>query len=227
MNLKRCTAILLAVAMLVTLVGCNKATSARNAVERFETAMNENNYREAFAYVADYDGFGFSDGTEKIMDAVAKSMNINIVSESMGASSGTIDVDITTVDLRAVYVEAAKMVIPQYYQSAVSGVSISSEEIGNKLASQVVVLCDSGAAQTVTTRCTLQMAQNSKGEWEIRLDTASYSAITGYLDEANNLVTTGAINDSMANSMGIQTTATTTTAPVSSSDATTTAAGGQ
>lgn len=216
---KRIVALILAVVMLASFCGCNRATSARNAVELFEIAMNENDFRQAFAYVATYDGFGFSGGSEEIMKAVASKMRIDIVNESVGSTSGTIDVDITTVDLRKVYSAAAASVIPKYYQTAVSGVQISADEIGTQLVNAVVLLCENDSAPTVTTRCTLQVTQNKKGKWEIILDTASYNAITGYLDEANNMINTGSIIDSMSSILGVTTAPTTApTAPPSPSD---------
>ncbi|MBE6754291.1 MAG: hypothetical protein E7559_08090 [Ruminococcaceae bacterium] len=227
MNYKKCTALLLVLCLLTMLTGCNRANSARNAVERFETAMNENNFREAFAYIADYDGFGFKSDTEEIINAVASSLDIDIISESVGAAGGTIEVDITTVDLRKVYSNAAAVVIPKYYQTAVSGTPIAPEHIGVQLVNEVVSQIYSGTAPTVTTRCNLQMVTNKNNKWEIRLDNASYSAITGYLDEANNMITTGTITDSLANALGIEAKPAQPAEPVSPSDQPTSEAAGQ
>lgn len=191
--IKRLFAILLSLALLMCAVGCNEATSARDAVERFETAMNENEYKTAFAYVADYDGFGFDDETERLINAVASSMNINIINEAGSATSATIDADITTIDLREVYCEAAAAVIPQYYNAALAGEEISSVDISSRMMQEVMALAESGTAPTVTTRVTLMLTTNSDSKWVIRMDVLVYNAITGYLDEANNLITTGTI----------------------------------
>lgn len=191
--IKRLFAILLSLTLLICVAGCNEATSARDAVERFETAMNENEYKTAFAYVADYDGFGFDDETERLINAVASSMSINIINEAGSATSATIDADITTIDLREVYCEAAAAVIPQYYNAALAGEEISAVDISSRMMQEVMALAESGTAPTVTTRVTLMLTTNSDSKWVIRMDVLVFNAITGYLDEANNLITTGTI----------------------------------
>lgn len=190
---KRFFAILLLLAMLLCFAGCNEATSARDAMLRFESAMNENDYKTAFAYVADYDGFGFDKETERLINAVASSLDINIISESGSATSAMIEADITTIDLREVYCDAASAVIPQYYDAALAGESIAASDISNRMMQEVMAAAESGTAPTVTSRVSVTLTTNSDGKWVIRMDVTTYNAITGYLDEANNLITTGTI----------------------------------
>ena len=159
--------------------------------------MHQHNYKAAFAYVSDYDSFGFSDGTEEIMNAVASSLTIEILGESGTSTSATVTVRITTVDLREVYKNSAASVIPQYYQAAVSGRTISEAEIGERLVKEVVSQASDNYAPTVTTECDLKLMTDNRGKWVIRLDTVSYNAITGYLAEANNLITTGTITSAV------------------------------
>ncbi len=191
--IRRFFALILSFALLLCVAGCNEATSARDAVERFEAAMNENDYKTAFAYIADYDGFGFDKDTERIINAVASSMRINIISDTSTATSGTLEADITTIDLRQAYCDAASIVIPQYYSVALSGEDISSADISLKMMQEVMGICEGTSAPTVTTRVPLTVNLNSDSKWVIRLDIAAYNALTGYLDEANNLITTGTI----------------------------------
>lgn len=173
--------------------GCNQANSARDCVSKFVGAMNQNDYRTAFLYVSNYDGFGFNDeNTEKIIDAVASSLKIDILSESGGSTTSALNVRITTVDLREIYCQAAQKVVPQFYSSAVGGSAISSAELSNKLVAEVVALATSPDATKVSTECTIYVS-NSSGDWTINLDSAAYNAITGYLDEANDLVSGGQI----------------------------------
>ncbi len=192
---KRFFAILLSLALLLCAAGCNEATSARNAVELFESAMNENDYRTAFAYVADYDGFGFDNDAdaERLIDAVCASLDINIISESGSATNALLEADITTIDLREIYCIAAGAVIPQYYNAALAGDAISSEDISNRMMQEVMALSESGTAPTVTSRVALTLTTDNDGKWVIRMDVTAFNAITGYLDEANNLITTGTI----------------------------------
>ncbi len=192
---KRFFAILLSLAMLFCAAGCNEATSARDAVTRFESAMNENDYRTAFAYVADYDGFGFDgdDDAERLINAVASSLRINVINETGSATNAMLETDITTIDLREVYCDAAAAVIPQYYNAALAGEEISANDISSRMMQEVMAISESGAAPTVTTRVTLTLTTNSDGKWVIRMDITAHNALTGYLDEANNLITTGTI----------------------------------
>ena len=122
----RPAALLLALCLLLTLAGCNRANSATDCVSRFQTAMNKEDFREAFAYVADYDGFGFSsDGSEDIIAAVARTLSIEVLSETPVTGGANLYVNITTIDLREAYCDAANVVIPTYYKMAVSGQPIS------------------------------------------------------------------------------------------------------
>lgn len=217
MKFSRITALVLTVVMIMPLFGCNQAASPRDAVDRFAAAMNQNNFRSAFAYVADYDNFGFSGGSEEIMKAVASSLKIEFLSEDVGSSTATVDVNVTTIDLREIYMDAAAEVIPNYYGDAVSGKHISESEIGRKLVDSVVEQANRSYAPTVTTRLSLYLV-NDSGKWRIKLDTNAYYAITGYLDDANNLVTTGLIVSAIETTSTQPTAAPQPTQPVSQSD---------
>lgn len=219
MKFKRILCFMLAAVMLVGFTACNKATSPRDAVDRFVVAMNKKDFRAAFAYIADYDSFGFSGGTEDIIGAVASSMKAEFLGESAGSTGATVDVNITTVDLREIYMSAAAKVIPSYYEAAVSGRTISEAEIGERLIDEVVAEAGMNSAPTVTTKVSLQLIKSDSGKWQIRLDNDAYYAITGYLDEANNLVTTGMILNAITNSSNQQTQQPEVQIPVSPSDA--------
>ena len=191
---RRFLALLLSVLLLLCVTGCgNDAASARDAVQKFEAEMNENNYKAAFAYVADYDGFGFDKDTERIINAVSSSLRINVINDTSTATNAVLEVDITTIDLREVYCNAAAIVIPQYYSAALAGEDISAADISLKMMQEVVGISEGPSAPTITTRIPLTVGLNNDSEWVIRLDVAAYNAITGYLDEANNLITTGTI----------------------------------
>lgn len=191
--IRRFLALILSLALILCAAGCNEAVSARDAVERFEAAMNENDYKTAFAYIADYDGFSFDKDTERIINAVSTSLRINIISDNSSATSGLLETDITTIDLRQVYCDAAAIVIPQYYSAALSGEDIAAADISIKMMQEVVAICEGSSAPTITTRVPITVSLNSDSKWVIRLDVAAYDALTGYLEEANNLITTGTI----------------------------------
>ena len=190
---RRFLASILFVAVLFCMMGCNEATSARDAVQKFQTAMNENDYKTAFAYIADYDGYGFDQDTERIINAVSSSLRINIVNDSSSATNAMLETDITTIDLRKVYCDAASVVIPQYYSAALAGEDISAGDISIKMMQEVIAMVEGPNAPTITTRVPLTVSLNNDNKWLIRLDVTAYNSITGYLDEANNLITTGTI----------------------------------
>lgn len=186
---------LLVLLMLLGLTGCNNAATPTEAVTFFVENMNENDFREAFEYVDGYDNFSFSNGSKDIISAVASSMTIEILNEVSTEENATVTAKITTVDLREAYVLAAEQVIPSYYEAAVSGESISEGEIGLKLVAKVVEISKLTEAPMVTTECTIRLVADESGKWYISLDNALYNAITGYLDEANNLISTGSIEN--------------------------------
>ncbi len=202
-------------ATVLMLTGCNNASSPTDAVNRFRTAMNQLDFKQAFAYVAEYDDFGFSSGSEEIISAVAQTLDIEILGDSGTSDRSAVDVNITTIDLRDAYCTAASNIIPQYFSAAVSGQPISETEIGTRLVAEVVMIAQSGSAKGVTTRCSLDVVKNDRGKWEIVLNGTAFNAITGYLEEANNLISTGAITSQIyGNSQQ-----TVPTQPVSPSDA--------
>lgn len=195
------------VLILIVFSGCNQATSARDCIARFQQAMNQNDYHTAFLYINNYDGFGFNDAnTEKIINAVSSSLQMDIISESGGGTTTAVTVRITTIDLRELYCAAAQTVVPQFYSSAVGGSSLASTELSNRLVSEVISLAGRPEAPKVSTECIVYVS-NADGKWTINLDSQTYSAITGYLDEANDLVSGGQIM------LGTDYSASTSTAP--------------
>ena len=147
-------------------------------------------------------------------------MKVEFISEDVGSSTANVDVNVTTIDLREIYMDAAAEVIPNYYGDAVSGKHISESEIGRKLVDAVVEQANRSYAPTVTTRLSLYLV-NDSGKWRIKLDTNAYYAITGYLDDANNLVTTGLIVSAISDTTSAPTTAATQPPqPVAQSDTT-------
>lgn len=110
-------ALLLAAALLT---GCNQAVSATDCILRFQDAMNRQEFREAFSYVADYDNFGFtSAGSDQIIGTVAQTLTINVLNEVGTEDTKQVEVSITSIDLREAYCDAAREVIPTYYQRCI------------------------------------------------------------------------------------------------------------
>ena len=108
-------AVILAMVMLL-LVGCNDAVTAEEAIQKFNVKMNNCDYKGAFAYVSEYDGLSFDrgdkDGTKKIVDAVARTLEIDVIDIQTAGATGMARLRVTTVDLRKVYGDFRQQVIP-------------------------------------------------------------------------------------------------------------------
>lgn len=187
--LKRFTlipAIVLVFVLLMT--ACNAAGSAREAITGFTDGLKAHDYRTAMKYVDERDSLSFSGNTEEIMDIVADSMTVSILSEGLN----TAKVEVTTVDLREIYHSATVLVIDDFYDAALSGETVSDNEMRNAIAAKAVTLAAQPDAPTVTTQLELTM-KNDSGKWYIVLDATAYNVFTGYMTSANELVTSGTI----------------------------------
>ena len=99
---------------MLLLCACNDAETPEQAIKRFNKRMNDCDYKAAFNYVKDYDGLSFDSGdksgTRKIVDAVSKTLEIEIVDIQTSGANGSAVLNITTVDLREIYSRAAAVV---------------------------------------------------------------------------------------------------------------------
>ncbi len=180
------TAIVLAFVLFMT--ACNAAGSAREAITGFTDGLKAHDYRAAMKYVDERDSLSFSGNTEDIMDSVADSMSVTILSEGLNS----VKVEVTTVDLREIYHSATVLVINDFYDAALSGDTVSDNEMRNAIAAKAVSLAAQSDAPTVTTQLELTM-KNDGGKWYIVLDATAYNVFTGYMTSANELITSGTI----------------------------------
>ena len=190
--------------LLCVFSGCKSggADSPAEAVEQFASKLTALDYKGAFFYVADYDGFGFDKDTNLIIDCVARSLKITDIKEEKGRTSARVTAEITTIDLRALYTSAAKVILPTFYDTALGSGTISKDELRQKMIDEIVFQAGSPGAPTIVTEVTVNI-YNQNEKWLIKMTPEFYTVVTGYLDEANNLVTAGGI-------MGITTTTVTT-----------------
>lgn len=173
---------------LILLSGCGEATSAKNALNGFIEGLKNHDYRAAMVFVYERDSMTFDGDTERMMNAVADSLNVSTVSE--GVSNMTVNVK--TVDLRLIYRNASKAVIDEYYSVAVSGTPITDAELRQAIEEKALAIAKSADAPTVSTEIDLEMISTS-GKWYINLDANSYNVFTGYLTSANDMMTDGSI----------------------------------
>ncbi|MCL2487017.1 MAG: hypothetical protein FWE86_05390 [Oscillospiraceae bacterium] len=191
--IKRALSAVILISILILQTGCNRASSPREALEGFVREMNACRYKAAYDYVDNRGGYRFHDGAEKIMAPVARSLNMVIDTETDGVSSVTITADVTTIDLREVFLAAAAVVYDGFFDVVVGDGKITKDELNKRMVDEIVRQAELPSAPICTTKCDIRISYID-GSWFIQMDSALYAAVTGYLDEANELVNSGAVS---------------------------------
>ena len=190
----RTAALALTAALMLLLCACNDAETPEQAIKRFNKRMNDCSYKAAFNYVKDYDGLSFdngdSSGTRKIVDAVSKTLEIEIVDIQTSGANGAAVLNVTTVDLREIYSRAASTVTNNYVDTVLGGARITAEEMREALVKEKAGKSERSKAKQVTTECKVNMTRE-KDKWYIILDTTSFNIMMGYINDANSMVESG------------------------------------
>lgn len=184
--------------LMITATACNDAATPEAAVKSFNSKMNACDYKGAFDYVQTYDGLKFDSGdktgTRKIVDAVAKTLEMDIVDISTSGATGVAVLNITTVDLRYIYKNSASVVTNNYVDSVLAGSKISGEDMRKALIDEISKESAMSESKKVTTECRINLIKE-KDKWYMILDTNSFNIIMGYIDEANAMVQRGDFGD--------------------------------
>ena len=190
----RAVAALLLMAAMLLLGACNDAETPEQAIKRFNKRMNDCDYKAAFNYVKDYDGLSYDSGdksgTRKIVDAVSKTLEIEIVDIQTTGANGAAVLNVTTVDLREIYSRAASTVTNNYVDTVLGGAKISAEEMRNALVEEIVRESEMSEARHVTTECRVNLTRE-KDKWYIILDSTSFNIMMGYINDAKSRVESG------------------------------------
>ena len=181
-------------AVMLLLCACNDAETPEQAIKRFNKRMNDCDYKAAFNYVKDYDGLSFDSGdksgTRKIVDAVSKTLEIEIVDIQTSGANGAAVLNVTTVDLRDIYSRAASTVTNNYVDTVLGGAKISAEEMREALVEEIVRESELSEAKHATTECRVNLTRE-KDKWYIILDSTSFNIMMGYIGDANSMVESG------------------------------------
>ena len=181
-------------AALLLLCACNDAETPEQAIKRFNKRMNDCDYKAAFNYVKDFDGLSFDSGdrsgTRKIVDAVSKTIEIEIVDIQTSGANGAAVLNVTTVDLRDIYSRAASTVTNNYVDKVLGGAKITAEEMREALVEEIVRESEMSEAKHVTTECRVNLTRE-KDKWYIILDTTSFNIMMGFINDANSMVESG------------------------------------
>ena len=192
-SIRTAAALALSVCLLL-LCACNDAQTPEQAIKRFNKRMNDCDYKAAFNYVKDYDGLSFDsgdkNGTRKIVDAVSKTLEIEIVDIQTSGANGAAVLYVTTVDLRDIYSRAASTVTNNYVDTVLGGAKISAEEMREALVEEIVRESEMSEAKHVTTECKVNLTRESD-KWYIILDTTSFNIMMGFINDANSMVESG------------------------------------
>ena len=179
---------------LLLLTACGGADTPEQAIKGFNTKMNDCNYKAAFSYVSEYDGLSFDkgdrSGTKQIVNAVSKTLEIEIVDIQTSGATGAAMLKVTTVDLRNIYTRAAATVTNNYVDTVLGGSKISAEEMRDALVAEIVRESALSDAQKVTTDCKVNLVRE-KENWFIILDNTSFNIMMGYINDANTMVESG------------------------------------
>ena len=194
---KTIAAVLLS-AVILLMTACNDADTPEQAIKRFNSKMNNCDYKGAFAYVSEYDGLSFDKGdktgTKQIVNAVSKTLEIEIVNIQTAGATGAAMLNITTVDLRDIYSRSAATVTNNYVDDVLGGSKISAEEMRKALVEEIVRESAMSDAKRVTTECQVNLIRE-KDHWYIILDSTSFNVLMGYINDANTMVESGDFSD--------------------------------
>ncbi len=198
----RVSALLMAL-MMVVLTACNNAETPEQAIKFFNNEMNNCDYKAAFNYVSEYDGLKFDsgdkDGTKMIVDAVAKTLEMEIISIDTSGATGVATLNITTVDLREIYSNAAAVVTQNYVDTVLGGAKISAEQMREALVEEISREAALSDSKKVTTECKINLTKE-KDKWYLILDSESFNIIMGYINEANAMVESGEFSSIVSDS---------------------------
>ncbi len=198
----RVSALLMAL-MMVVLTACNNAETPEQAIKFFNNEMNNCDYKAAFNYVSEYDGLKFDsgdkDGTKMIVDAVAKTLEMEIISIDTSGATGVATLNITTVDLREIYSNAAAVVTQNYVDTVLGGAKISAEQMREALVEEISREAALSDSKKVTTECKINLTKE-KDKWYLILDSESFNIVMGYINEANAMVESGEFSSIVSDS---------------------------
>lgn len=193
-NIGRVAAAIFIGMALLLLTACGGADTPELAIKGFNTKMNDCNYKAAFSYVSKYDGLSFDkgdrSGTKQIVNAVSKTLEIEIIDIQTSGATGAATLRVTTVDLRQIYTRAAATVTNNYVDTVLGGSKISAEEMRDALVAEIVRESALSDAQKVTTDCKVNLVRE-KERWFIILDNTSFNILMGYINDANTMVESG------------------------------------
>ncbi len=194
---------LLTALMLLMLTACNNAETPEQAIKFFNNEMNNCDYKAAFNYVSEYDGLKFDsgdkDGTKMIVDAVAKTLEMEIISIDTSGATGVATLNITTVDLREIYSNAAAVVTQNYVDTVLGGAKISAEQMREALVEEISREAALSDSKKVTTECKINLTKE-KDKWYLILDSESFNIVMGYINEANAMVESGEFSSIVSDS---------------------------
>lgn len=184
-NFKKVLVMILTLAFLAALCGCNEVRDAENALNSAITALQEGDYTKASGYV---NGNEFLENNEMLKNAentenVAKALFSKLIckinsSEKIDNSNVKINADVTNVNTE----NAFKNTITQAFSLALSG-NVSQDEMESKILEIFTQNLSGEDVETVTSTIDINMVKTDDG-WKVDADEKLQDAITGGLVSA-------------------------------------------
>lgn len=186
--LKKIISVVISAVLVLSLCACSSSASTpQEAVEGFAKLYQEQKYTKAFEYVSNYDGLSFDgeqEQTQKMVDAAAKSIKIEVTGSTGTESPYGVVAQVTTVDMREIYELAMAKVTEDIIGGTLSGETISEQDMEKKLAETCVEFASASDAPTVTTEAVFNL-EKTDNKWYIVMDDMTVNIITGFMSEAD------------------------------------------
>ena len=188
--MKKLTAIILTLAMVLSFAGCGEIQKAESAVNGMLTALMNFEFEEMQKYVS-ADGEPLFDSDEDIessralAEALFADLNYEIISsEKVDDSTVVVKTKITTTDMKPVLGEFFAKWMEFAFENALSSAPISDEEMEAKAMEMFAECLSAEELETVTNQVDIKVAENENGEWKIEMDDNLTGALMGGLTEA-------------------------------------------
>lgn len=184
-SLKKLFVLILTLAFLTALCGCNEVKDAESALNSTIAALQEGDYAKASGYINGSEILDNNEmlknakNTESLVIALFSNLSCSInSSEKIDSTNVKINADITNVNTA----NAFKNTITQAFSLALSG-NVSQDEMESKILEIFTQNLSGEDAETVTNTVDINMVKTEDG-WKIDADEKVQDAITGGLVSA-------------------------------------------
>ena len=200
---KNILSILLIVALMLSLIGCGKAETPKNAVNNMFAALKEVNIEEAEKYIdggkfAPFEEDDAEDGEDELdsmpeplltalFDATLKKLSYNIISsEVKDDNTAVVKAEITVTDMTPIASDFISQMFSYLLATAFITPQPTDEEKQQAVADIFIRLCNNTELSTVTKQADINLVKTESGEWKVKVDASLGNIILGGIQSAFN-----------------------------------------